>query len=86
MTILSDNSRREEWARFMSDVSRDREAVGNITKSELRSAVDAVDDWLDVHTGSLFNQVLTGPVRAALTAPQKARLLVAVVRRRFEEA
>lgn len=72
--------------------SNQAEAV-NVTKTDLRAAVDAADAWVDSSAAS-FNAALPQPARAVLTADQKALLLVAVVlarrsiptlRRLFEE-
>jgi hypothetical protein len=51
--------------------------------AELRAAVDAIDQWIDDNASS-FNSSIPQPARSSLTAKQKARLLVWVVRRRFE--
>lgn len=58
-----------------------RESVA-ITKTDLRSAIDAIDAWIDSNAASL-NSAIPQPARSGLTASQKARLLVHVVRKRF---
>lgn len=85
MAILTDTDRRTLWAAFMSEVSARREALGALTKADLRAAVDAMDAWIEANAVS-FNQAIPLPARTALTAKQKAELFFAVVRRRFEVA
>lgn len=54
-----------------------------VTKVDLKAALDGVDDWVNANAASL-NAAIPQPARANLTAAQKARLLVWVVRKRFE--
>jgi len=82
MTVLSDPDRAALWADFMRDVTNIAGA-GAITKTELRSAVNAVDQWVD-DNATAFNTAIPQPARGALTSKQKASLLLYVVRRRFE--
>lgn len=61
-------------------------AVGEtiaVTKTDLKAALDAIDNWVDANAAS-FNTAIPQPARANLTAAQKARLLMYVVRKRFE--
>lgn len=85
MAALTDAERHALWGRFMSDLSNEREALGALTKADLRAAVDAVDAWADANAGS-FNSAIPQPARGVLTAKQKARLLLYVIRRRYEVA
>lgn len=82
MAVLSDNERAACWAEYMSDVSLARETFGALTKAELRAAVNAIDDFLNTNAAAL-NSAIPQPARGQLTTAQKARLLVAVVRRRY---
>ena len=66
----------------MRDLSADREPCA-VTKAELRADLDAADQWVDDNAAS-FNSALPQPARGALTASQKARLLMRVVSRRFQ--
>lgn len=84
MAVLSDPDRATLWARYMSDASSARTPIP-LSKPDLRAAVDAVDDWVDANAGA-FNAAIPQPARSALTAQQKANLLLYVVRRRFEVA
>lgn len=81
MAVLSDNDRLAIWETFM----RTPEGEFAITKQQLRAVFDAVDQWVDDNTTS-FNSSIPQPQRGALTARQKAAILVYVVRRRFEVA
>lgn len=79
MAALTSNDRADVHARWMRE---DGHAQG-ITKAEGRAAVDAIDQWVEDNTTS-FNNAIPLPARTALTAKQKARLLLRVVERRFE--
>ena len=80
MAVLSDANRRAVWADWMR---RNAEAVG-ITKADLRTALNDIDQWVD-DNASNFNQAISQPARGALTSAQKDRLLALVVTKRFEE-
>lgn len=84
MAVLTSGKRAELWKEFMSEISRDREVLGALTKQQLRAAVDAIDDWLHSNAAAL-NSAIPQPARGALTTAQKARLLVFVVKKRFLE-
>jgi hypothetical protein len=81
MAALSNADRSEMLAEFMSELSGTREPVA-VTKTELRAAADAIDDWVEANKAA-FNTAIPQPARAALTAAQKSRLLMFVVRQRF---
>lgn len=83
MTLLPEGTRAATAAQYSRDVSNERESI-SITKPELRAAVDAVDVWVNANKGA-FNSALPAAAQAGMTAPQKARLLVAVVSHRFQE-
>lgn len=82
MAVLSDNDRATLWAALMREISATGQTV-SITKPDLRAAVNAADQWADDNAAS-FNSAIPQPARSALTAQQKARLLLFVIRRRFE--
>lgn len=82
MAVLGETDRSGLWADFMAELSAERNVMSGITKADLRAAVDALDDFLNTNAGAI-NSAIPQPARAALTTPQKARLLVAVVRRRY---
>jgi hypothetical protein len=82
MAVLSDVDRQALWAEFMSMSSSERDSLG-VTKSDLRAAVNSIDDWVNSNAASM-NAAVPEPARSALTPTQKARLLTFVVRRRWE--
>lgn len=59
-----------------------REGGVAITKAELRAAMDALDDWFDTNAATL-NNTLPAAAKAGLTVKQKARLLKAVITKRY---
>jgi hypothetical protein len=81
MAILIDNDRREIWAEFQRHSSNIWENIG-LSKAQLRAAVDATDDWIDINQTS-FNDALPAAAKAVLTAKQKVRLFLAVAQKRF---
>lgn len=81
MAILSDPNRVAVWGEFMR-TPEPAETFG-LVKADLRAAVNAIDDWVDLNAAA-FNVAIPLPARTALTARQKARLFVAVLQRRFE--
>lgn len=82
MAILPDKDRMAVWAEFMSDKSRAREALGNLSKQDLRAAADALDDFMNAHAADI-NAALPQPARSEMTVGDKARLLMLVVARRW---
>lgn len=82
MAGLPDADRAQLWAAFMREASDNRELLA-LLKAELRAAFDAADAWADSNAAS-FNLALPQPARGALTAKQKAKLLMDVIARRWE--
>lgn len=80
MAVLIDQDRYDIWADIMRLLSANKETV-SITKADLRAAVNAVDAWCNTNA-SAFNTAIPQPARAALSADQKARLLMLVVAKR----
>lgn len=85
MAVLADNDRGGVNARIQSDWSSEREQVAGVTKADIRAAINALDDFMNANA-AVINTAIPQPARSALTARQKARLLVYVIRRRFEVA
>lgn len=83
MAVLTTEQRRSLWAEMMRELSRDGETVG-VTKTDLRAAVDALDTWLDTNAATI-NTAIPQPARGALSAAQKARMLMFIVRYRYTE-
>jgi hypothetical protein len=83
MPALGSSDRVAIGAGFQFDASWAREAFGAVVKADLQAAVAAVDDWVVANAAS-FNTALPLAARNGLTAAQKARLLMYVVKRRYE--
>jgi hypothetical protein len=81
MALLPDADRSKAWADLMRKFSDERQTV-NVTKAELRAAVDALDAFLDTNATAI-NAAIPQPARANLTTPQKAILLMYVVSQRY---
>lgn len=84
MAVLNETDRADVWRMYMKILSRESQTT-NLTKQELRAAVDAIDTWVENNAAS-FNTAIPQPARGSLTARQKAQLLTYVVMRRFERA
>lgn len=81
MAIMTAADREKARRAFTEDAGQNREAIG-VTRPDLVAAAAAVDQWVSDNAAS-FNTALPVASRNGLTAPQKARLLLAVVRQRF---
>lgn len=79
MAVLSETDRKALWEQWMQE---NRDPV-SVTKPDLRAAVDATEAWVDANMASL-NAAMPQPAQGALSARQKASLLLYVVRRRWE--
>lgn len=84
MALLADSERLALWAEFMRAVENII-ATGVLAKVDLRAAINAVDQWSE-DNASAFNLAIPQPARAAMSAKQKAALLVYVTKRRWELA
>jgi hypothetical protein len=78
MAVLVESDRVSCWADWMQ---QNLEEI-NITKQDLRDAVDATDDWIDTNASS-YNTAIPEPARSALTARQKLLLFTIVAFKRF---
>lgn len=78
MAVLIDQDRFDVWADFM------RQSFGDIgiTKTELRAAVNALDDFMNTNAATI-NNAIPLPARTSLTTAQKAALLNFVVAKRY---
>jgi hypothetical protein len=85
MAVMSSAQLREVWAAFMETVSRNesRMAIGNISKSDLRAAIDAADVELD-GTTTAFNDSLPAKAKSSLTAAATALIRKMVTDKRHE--
>lgn len=83
MAILTNADRIQLHADVMRDWSSDRETFGGtLTKADLQAAINAVDQWVSDNAAA-YNLAIPQPARNTLTASQKAKLLLEVVRRRY---
>lgn len=81
MAVLADNERADIWADIMRQLSSERQACA-ITKTDLRAAVDAIDNFLEANT-TVINNAFPAAARTGLTAAQKARILAYVAIKRW---
>lgn len=80
MAVMSEQNRQACFADFMrTELST---YSGSMTKAELRAAIDAADLWASDNAAS-YNSALPLPARTVLTSAQKARLLAAVILKRY---
>lgn len=79
MTVLSDPDRAQLHADFMR-VAENILAL-TITKAELRSALNAADDWADTNA-SAFNLAIPQPARGVMSSRQKTLLLSYIILKR----
>lgn len=82
MALLQNADRALLHRDLMQDLSRVHDVCGAITKTDLRSAVDAADQWLSDNAAN-YNTALPQLARDVLTRSQKARLLMLVIAKRF---
>jgi len=80
MGVLSENDRVQVWLQWMRE-NKDP-ITGAMTKAEFRAAVDAADTWVDDNAAS-YNSAIPQPARGAMSASQKAALLMYVLFRRW---
>jgi hypothetical protein len=78
MAVLINADRAAVWASLMTDNTE----VCSITKTDLRAAVNAIDDFLEANATAI-NNTLPAAAKAGLSVAQKARLLSYVVRKRW---
>lgn len=84
MAALSAAERQAILKAYAEDVSSRRELLP-VSKPDMIAAVNAIDQWAE-DMASNFNSAIPQPARGALTAKQKAQILLFVVRRRWEVA
>lgn len=82
MAVLSDQDRITVSSQAMQDISARRDPI-NITKIELKAAVDALDAFMNANATAV-NNALPAAAKANLTTQQKALLLMYVIARRYE--
>jgi 5-methylthioribose kinase len=82
MAVLLDAIRKEIWSDFMEECSSLWEKL-DLNKNEIKAAVDATDQWLEDNDIS-YNNALPAAAKNNLNKKQKARLLMKVIRLRYE--
>jgi uncharacterized protein YaiE (UPF0345 family) len=82
MAVLNAANRQQAYVDFIDSMKLSGESLA-VIKSDLKAAIDATDDWVDSNAVS-FNNSLPAAAKANLTVKQKARLLVYVIKKRFE--
>jgi hypothetical protein len=83
MAELDNTQRTQIWRGLMRYWSSKREIVNQITKADLKAAVDATDTWIDSNTTN-FNNTLPEVFRTNATQAQKSLLIAAVVLMRYD--
>lgn len=81
---LVDVDRLQVWKEMINEYGERREDPG-LTKSQLRAALDALDDWLDTNLASL-NSAIPLPARTRMTAKQKAKMVSYLLRLRAQRS
>lgn len=81
MATMTTTDRAAIHTALMQDLSRALEPCSTL-KADLRAAIDAADQWVSDNQVS-FNNALPTAAKNTLTTPQKARLLMMVLQRRF---
>lgn len=81
MAALTTNDRAIVRASISADLSRAYEGCA-VNKIDMQAAVNAIDDFL-VANAAAINNALPAAAKANLTSSQKARLLCAVITRRY---
>ncbi len=82
MAALSAGDRLLCYSDFVREVGNDRETFNGVTKANIKAAVNALDDFL-VANAAAINSTIPLPARTSLTAAQKARMLMWVIRYRY---
>lgn len=90
MAVLSETDRQRVWRGLMRWWAKGREAVA-FSKTELKAAIDATDDWQDGNaaassTGTGFNSALPVAFRTSATLAQKTLTFCAVAAMRVSVA
>ena len=82
MAVLSEADRARIWRGLMRYASRELQEVA-LSKSDLRAAIDATDDWVETNQGA-FNSALPAAAQSSLTVAQKTLLFCVVAAMRVD--
>jgi hypothetical protein len=80
MAVLSDADR----AALSAEIQQTSDCPGTLTKPQLRAVFNAIDDWWETTGAAAANTAIPQPQRGLLANRQKARIFMAVLRRRYE--
>lgn len=78
MAVLTEEDRFAAWKDYMAKNTEEF----SLSKTDVRAAIDAADIWVQDNKAS-FNTALPVAARNALSATQKANVLLFVVMKRF---
>jgi hypothetical protein len=81
MPTLPDQTRQQIWAEFMKTVPGH---IGDCTKTDIRAAVDGLDDWI-TNSAPTLDAGIPEPARSALSPHQKTKLFLLIVDARYAE-
>ena len=79
---LTTEQRQELFAKFQRHQSSSRTLM-NVSKVDLKNAVDAIDDWMDDNATS-FNNAIPIPARTTMSMKQKLRIFMSILKIRWE--
>lgn len=85
MAVLPEQDRDELHSESMEKLSEKRIPTPTITKADVRTAINVIDDWLDTNAAAM-NAALPTSVRNGLTVKAKWELFVRVLTRRWRAA
>ena len=82
MAVLSTENRDIVYSEAATVMNTDSEPCP-VTRAQLKQTIADIDAWIDANAAS-FNTAISQPMRGALSTRQKARLMMYVLKRRFE--
>ncbi len=81
MAVLTTQNRAEIWSEFQR---QNKDAFGTLDKLDILAAVDALDTHLNTNKAAIIASI-SEPAASGLSGLQKARLLAAIMQKRFVE-
>lgn len=81
MAVLNAADRTAGHAEYLRLRNAERDPI-ECTKPNVKAAFDALDDFFNTNAAAI-NAAIPQPARGQLTTPQKARLAIAVLERRY---
>jgi len=83
MADLTDKQREDLWESYMKQVSHLHGTLGNVSKADVRSAIDALDTYIDDEDANI-NAALPTPFRTEAADNMKSLLLQMLTAARYE--